>query len=361
MKEVKRDLQRIKRRILAKHLQFARLVLGIFLVLLLIGVFAGVRSVVGRTSLGEYASMANGFLFKPKNKAQSFEGRVNILLLGLSGDGEKNPVLADTIILASIGIDEKNIHLISIPRDIWVPELSDKINGAYDQGNKKQAGGGLVLQKASVEAVVGVPIQYAMAIDFDGFAEIIDILGGVTIDVEKSFTDEKFPISGKEDAICSEGSGHEEDYSCRYETLVFEKGVQTMDGGRALKFARSRHSTDKDEGNDLARAKRQQKVLIAIKEKALSREVLGSPRNLSRLWNKAWAITETGLSREELAYVARLAYDARNSISSHVIPEDLLYAPPYSDEYNNLFVFIPKSGDWGQVHDWVKGVLFGGV
>lgn len=361
MKEVKRDLQRIKRKILAKHLQLARLTLGIFLVLLLVGVLAGVRSVVSRTSLGEYASMANGFLFKPKGTVQNFEGRVNILLLGLSGDGDKNPVLADTIILASIGIDKKDIQMISIPRDIWVPELSDKINSAYDKGNKKQEGGGLLLQKSSVEAVVGVPIQYAMAIDFDGFTEVIDILGGVSIDVEKSFTDEKFPIPGKEDEVCSESPGQEEDYSCRYETLVFEKGTQIMDGARALKYARSRHSTDPDEGNDLARAKRQQKVLIAMKDKALSQSVVGSPRKISELWSKLWEITETGLSRAQVAYVARLAYDARSSVSSHVIPEDLLFNPPYSDEYNNLFVFIPKSGDWSEVHDWVEGVLFGGV
>src|SRR5690606_21863522 len=141
-------------------------------------------------------------------------------------------------------------------------------------------------------------------LDFDGFTEVIDILGGVEVEVEKTFTDKKFPIPGREEDTCglTAGPGQEEpEYLCRYETITFEKGVQMMDGKTALKFARSRHSEDPEEGNDLARGRRQQKVILAIKNKMLSGEIISSPSKLSQLWNKFWEITETGLSKEQLA------------------------------------------------------------
>lgn len=364
MKEIKRDLSVLRRKLLSKHLWFARFVLAAFILLSIWGVFAITRSIVSKTPLGEYTRMANNFLFAPEGVVRMDGERVNILLLGLSGDGVKNPVLSDTMILLSIGADIKNIQMISIPRDIWVPELTDKINSAYLHGNEKAEGGGLLLAKSSAEEVLGVPIQYAMAIDFDGFVEVIDILGGVEVDVERAFTDAKFPILGREDDTCGiefEEGQEEPEYLCRYETISFEEGKQMMDGETALKFARSRHSEDLEEGNDLARAARQQKVLLAIKNKMLSGEVISSPNKLSQLWSKFWEITETTLSREQMAYVGRLMYDARNEVSSHVIPEEFLFNPPYSDEYNNLYVFVPEGGNWSRVHDWVDGVLAEGI
>lgn len=364
MKEIKRDLLVLRRKILSKHLWFARFILAAFILLCIWGVFASARSIVNKTPLGEYARMANNFLFAPEGIVRTNEERVNILLLGLSGDGVKNPVLSDTMILLSIGTDTKNIQMISIPRDIWVPELDDKINSAYLHGNEKAEGGGLLLAKSSAEEVLGVPIQYAMAIDFDGFVEVIDILGGVEVNVDRAFTDAKFPIAGREEDDCGlvrEEGEEEPEYLCRYETISFSAGSQMMNGETALKFARSRHSDDIEEGNDLARAARQQKVLLAIKDKTLSGDVISSPDKLSKLWNKFWEITETTLTREQMAYIGRLMYDARDKVSSHVIPVEFLFNPPYSDEYNNLYVFVPEGGNWSRVHDWVDGVLVGGI
>lgn len=359
IKNIKRDASKLRRRILAKHLWFARFVLVAFVVLIFWGAFAGIRSMLRNTPVGEYWSMANSFLFAPKDSVKSFDGRVNLLLLGLSGDGVKNPILSDTMILVSVSTDEpENIKMISIPRDIWVPEIDDKINSAYLYGNEKQNGGGLLFSKSSVEEVVGVPIQYALALDFNGFVEVIDILGGIEVEVERSFTDERFPIAGKEDDDCG---GEDEEFLCRYETISFTEGKQMMNGETALKFARSRHSTDPEEGNDLARANRQQKVLIAMKNKMLSAEVISSPQKMYEIWSKFWEITETSLTRPQMTYIARLVYNAREDVSSQTIPEDLLFNPPYSDEYKNLFVFIPKAENWDEVHNWVEGVLAGGV
>jgi anionic cell wall polymer biosynthesis LytR-Cps2A-Psr (LCP) family protein len=347
----KRLFTKVKRRLLSRHLIFTRLMVMSFVVFVLLVVFAGVRIFLTGSNIGEYTKMAGNFLFLPDGVVKKQAGRTNILLLGKAG---RDPELTDTMMLVSVGRGEDTV-LLSIPRDIWVAELSDKINSAYWQGNKKDPDGGLVLAKSVVEEIVGVPIHYAVAFDFEVFLEVIDTIGGVEVEVERSFTDRMFPIPGRENDEC-EG---DPEYSCRYETISFEKGLQLMDGGTALKFARSRHSEDPEEGNDLARAARQQKVIIAIKDRLVSSGVLFSPTNLSRLWSAVWVSLETNLTGEQLAYIARLAFDARDKVASYTIPKEFLFNPPYSEEYDNLYVFISASGDWSRVHSWVFSVLAG--
>jgi LCP family protein required for cell wall assembly len=101
--------------------------------------------------------------------------------------------------------------IISLPRDIWIPALRAKLNSVYYWGNQKEEGGGLPLSKSVVEEIVGQPVEYGIVIDFEGFQEIIDVLGGVEVNVERSFTDERFPIEGKENDEC-EG---DPEYKCR--------------------------------------------------------------------------------------------------------------------------------------------------
>lgn len=328
----------MRRRILSRHLIAARVVLICFVIGFLLILFIGVRFIAGKS---EFIKMAGNFLFLPSNTVEVTEERINILLLGKAG---KDPVLTDTMIVVSVGRDR--IAMVSIPRDIWVPEFKDKINSAYSRG-------GLVLAKSVSEDVVGKTIHYAVAFDFEGFAKLIDILGGVEIEVERSFTDTKYPIPGKESDEC----GGDPEFGCRYETVHFEKGKELMNGAKALKFARSRQSTDPAEGTDLARAARQQKVLIAIKDKMALPEIFLSVTKMSALWSTFMANTETDLTSEQMAYLGRLVYDSRNSVASHTIPEELLFNPPYSEEYNNLYVFTPKAGDWREVQSWVAGIF----
>lgn len=343
MKRIEKDLIRLKRRLLSRHLTAVRVGLVASLVLFIFLLFALLGFILGKTGLGEYSSMVRSFLFKPQGELETYEDRTNILLLGKAkGEGEME--LTDTIMLMSVS--QNDVVIVSVPRDIWITELNDKINSAYDQG-------GLNLAKSVVEGIVGLPIHNALAIDFDGFKEIIDILGGVEVEVERAFKDEKFPIPGKENDEC----GGDPQYLCRYETIEFKSGRQTMDGDTALKFARSRHSTDPEEGTDLARAERQQKVLLAIKDKALSKETYLSLPKLRALWSTFWKITETDLSRSQLAVVARLLFDSKNNMNSFVIPSEFLLNPPYSPTYKNLYVFLPKSGNWDEVHTWVLGVV----
>jgi LCP family protein required for cell wall assembly len=245
--------------------------------------------------------------------------------------------------------------MVSIPRDIWVDSLKAKVNSAYFFGKEKSNGdshAGIVSAKATVEEIVGVPIHYALVLDFSGFTRIIDELGGIEVNVENSFTDTQFPIPGRENDECN----GDLKYACRYETISFEKGTQMMDGQTALKFARSRHA-EGDEGTDFARAARQQKVIDGIKNKILSLGVIFSPEKINALAKVVEGSIETDMDDQAGAVLARVAFDARDNVQSFVLGEDLLYRPPISRLYQNQYVFVPKSGDWKEIHSWIQSIL----
>ena len=90
----------------------------------------------------------SNFIIAPENEINSTNGRVGILLLGKSGAGYSAPDLTDTIIFASLDLNQKKLNLISLPRDIWIPAIRAKLNSAYYWGNQKEKGEGLKLVKS---------------------------------------------------------------------------------------------------------------------------------------------------------------------------------------------------------------------
>jgi len=348
----KRFLARVKRKILARHILFVRF--GVFLsIFVFLSLFVAVGVFFLKFSgYYKYAELGFTFIFASNKKVKSTDGRTNLLFLGLSGDGEKNPILSDTMIVASFDIYGSGVDLIPVPRDIWIEELGDKLNGAYRIGNERRAGGGIVLAKSYVEEILGIPIHYGFSMNFDGFKEVVDYLGGVEVDVPRSFEDKKYPIEGREEDLCD----GDPEYACRYETIRFEKGLTTMDGGTALKYVRSRHSEDLEEGTDFARTRRAQLVMVAIKDKLVSRDFLYHPRKLFGFWDLIKSISETDMDEYAQVFLARKAYDFRNKIKMHDFEESLLKNPPFSD-YNNLYVLVPIAGDWSGMHEWVGKII----
>lgn len=356
-------LSRVKRRLL-KHVWILRaLILSGFIFFLYFILSFGIKQ-IAKTSFGAYVGLAKDFITAPNNKFKSFDGRTNILILGKGGAGHDAPDLTDTIILASISNEDPEIDLISLPRDIWLIDLRAKLNSIYYWGNQREPdGGGLVLAKSVVEEITGIPVHYALVIDFSGFENIIDAVDGIDVEIDNSFVDEKYPITGKENDTCD----GDPEFKCRYETVSFEKGLTHMDGEIALKFVRSRNA-EGDEGTDLARAARQQKVLSAIKNKVSSREIIFSPKKLLNLKDSVLSAIETDITSSEGAVLARKVFNARENLTQHVLPEDFLENPPKMARYDNLYVFIPKNDDpslesdkdWSKVHDWVSCILENG-
>ncbi len=306
------------------------------------------------------ARAAYNFIASPSDQVNTTNGRINILVMGKSGGNHEGADLTDSIILVSIPVSDGMAKTISIPRDLWLPNLKSKINSVYYWGNegtayftKEETGGGISFTKKIVGDVVGQPIQYAVVVDFSAFKEIVDAFGGIEVNVENDFTDTLYPIEGKENDTCNGDIS----YACRYEAVTFYSGVQTMNGETALKFVRSRHA-EGDEGTDIAREARQQKVIEAIKNKLTNPLKYLSPGNISVLLSIVEKYVETDIDYPTAGILVRKVWDSSN-IEQFTLPEEFLENPKATAEYDNLYVFIPKAGNgnWSEIQKWFASVL----
>lgn len=332
------------------------------IVVLIIGVMIlEVFRFFNNLGVGNIFAVAYNFVAAPVAKLDSANGRTNILVMGKAGGVHEGPDLTDTMILISVGITKPSIDIISIPRDIWIPEIRAKINSAYYWGKNgspyldvSEMGGGISFSKIIAGEVVGKPIQYGVVIDFTAFKDIIDTLGGIEVDVANSFTDKLYPIVGKENDAC----GGDPTFACRYETVSFIAGPQIMKGDTALIFVRSRHA-EGVEGTDQAREARQQKVIDAIKNKITQPSVFLNPNVDLAMVNIFKKYVETDINGPTAAILARVALNGSGSINQSLIPSNLLINPPISKVYDNQYVLIPNLGNgmWSDINKWFSGVL----
>ncbi len=330
-------------------------------------------------SVGKFVPALFELLFKKEIQLKvTEEHRVNVLLLGVGGGNHEGPDLTDTIILASIDPRTQKVTLISVPRDLWMPELSAKVNTAYTFGEDKQKGGGLLLAKATVSKLLGQQIDYAFKIDFDGFIKAVDMMGGLDVEVVNTLDDYAYPITGEETNSCEHtdeeivdltaqiatGSASEsEAFPCRYEHLHFDSGVQHMDGINALKYVRSRHAEGK-EGSDFARSKRQEKVIAAFKDKMFSVGTLLNPVKLTNLGSVLAGSIETDIKENEYDDFIKLAKKVQGGTIDSVALDTgddaeerygLLINPPISEEYRKAWVLSPRigNGDYSEIQEYV--------
>lgn len=358
----KRAIARLKRRILANVLLIRIILAAAAALLIFLFVFF-----LGRPfseSLGSilfWPKMAATFLFGSPGELASRNGRTNILLMGAGGAGHEAPELTDTMIFASLDHRGKNPIFLSLPRDIWISSLRAKINTAYYYGNQKRVGGGLILSKSSVSEILGQPVHYAVAVDFSVFSKIVDTVGGIEVEVDRTFDDYRYPIPGYENDLC----GGDPEFGCRYEHIHFEKGKQTMSGETALKFVRSRNA-EGEEGTDFSRSVRQQKVIDAIKQNIVSPSVLFNPTKISELWKILNESIDTDIPQENLPVVVRMVVGLdRKRIKSVVLDggtqgdaqTGLLVNPPITSRYDNQWVLVSRDGTWEEVKLWLGNIL----
>lgn len=258
-------------------------------------------------------------------KLNASYGRTNILILGIGGGIHDGADLTDTIIVLSLDNVKKTVALLSIPRDIWSDSLKDKINSAYHYGR-------LILAKVTMEDVTGLPIHYAVVIDFSGFTKVIDAVGGIDVNVPVSFTDNQYPC---------------ENTMCVYETIHFDAGKEHMDGVRALMYARSRHA-DGSEGSDFARSRRQQLIIAALKKKITFSRIV-------TLWKLLQKAIKTDMTTAQIVLVGKRLMSVRQDQIKNISFEQLLDNPP-EYLYNNLYVLVPHTS-WDDIHAYIKSQL----
>ncbi len=271
------------------------------------------------------------------------EGRINILFLGMRGINDPaGGTLADTIIVASVKPKEKKIALLSLPRDLFVNNpavgYKTKINAVYAYGEKKGAGQGMKYMKQEVGEIVGLPIQYAVAINFDGFKQLIDAVGGIEVTLDKPFEE---VLQFDQPHICNSffniPTGKTKDKTVKffskernaYRTRIVKSyplctappdtlecggdfklpaGTQTLTGEKALCYARSRETS-----NDFERAKRQQIIIQAFKDKLLSLGTLSNFSKLNKILNSLGDNVKTDMQFWEI----KRAYNLYNKMENY--------------------------------------------
>lgn len=268
--------------------------------------------------------------------------RINLLFLGMGGEGHDGAYLTDTIILASVKPSNSQVALLSVPRDLLVPIPGygwRRVNNANAFGEVNQEENGAAFTAEVVSRAFSLPIDYFIRVDFNGFKQFIDDLGGVRINVEKPFTDSLYPT---------------EDY--KYQTISFQEGWQTMDGEEALKFTRSRHGSN-GEGSDFARSRRQQKVLLAAKEKLFSFGTFLRPDRVQRIMNDLENHLVSNLETWEALRLGKIFNNSNEqNISLNILddgPEGLLE----EKIIDGAFFLQPKNNDWQKLRNFISNVL----
>jgi LCP family protein required for cell wall assembly len=223
-------------------------------------------------------------------------GRFNVLVLGLDRRPREGnaPARTDTIFVVTVDPSNRTARGIGIPRDLYVDiptrsggSFKERVNTAYVYGETSgYPGGGAALARKTVENALGIKIDYHVIIDFEGFKKVIDLLGGIDVDVPTEVND---PYYSETEALGD------------YYPCVFRPGSYHMNGSDALCYARVRRNS-----SDLDRIQRQQRIIFATLEKASRLNVL-DPANVVSLWKRYKDTVTTDISDFQVPGFAALA------------------------------------------------------
>ena len=256
---------------------------------------------------GNPGQLFTGEVLKP----WSGDERISFLLLGVDQRcDEDGPTHTDSMMLATVDPVSLSASILSLPRDLWVeiPGFGvDRINQAYYMGQVHEyPGGGQALARETVEAAIGVEIDYYIAIDFNAFIEFVDHIGGIKMDVPETIDDTDYP-----------------DSCYGYDPFYIEAGTQQLDGATALKYARTRATF----GGDVDRAGRQQAVMMAAREQVMQLDMI--PQLITQapqMWQTLQDNVRTNLSLDEIIQLALLTQKIPGeSIRTAVIDYDYVY------------------------------------
>lgn len=283
-------------------------------------------------------------IFSSKVKTDRM-GHTNFLLLGTGDPEHDGGNLADTIIVASLDHEDGVVSMISIPRDLYIefPVIGgSRINRMFALAKlefEESDAKALEFSKSQISKALDIPIHYVAKINFSGFEDVVNALGGIEIDVKETLDDPFYPLDETE----------------LFEPLLIPAGKQILDGETALKYVRSRKTT-----SDFDRSYRQQQMVSALKDTVLSAGLVTNPSKMKNIYESIIDNFETDLSWSEMVYIVKLAEDINsNDILMHVINDDpyteggFLYTPE-REMYNGAYVLIPFTNDFSEIHKFVK-------
>jgi len=226
----------------------------------------------------------------PMSTAIEQTERTNVLLMGIDRrPGEPFISRTDTMMLMSLDPVTESAFVLSIPRDLYVVVPGhgrDRINTAFVYGSTgNNPAGGAQLAMQTVEYNLGVPIDHYLLVDFSAVTKGIDAIGGIDVTVPYEIYDPTFP-----------------NMNYGFDPLYIPAGQQHLDGATALKYARTRH-----QDNDFYRARRQQQVVIAVRDKVLGLGFTEMLRQAPFLYQQVDQGLRTDLSLDEIIGLATAA------------------------------------------------------
>ncbi len=312
------------------------IIIGVVIVGLGIFIFARAQNLTNKIFVGQKTGLLGqvGQLLGGTKLQGESNGQVNVLLLGIGGEGHDGPYLSDSIIVAQIRPGDKKATMISIPRDYFVQIGNGygwaKINSAFADGfadgkNFDTAGR---YARETVEKVTGLDIPYFAVVDFQGFQKGIDLVEGVDIHVDRTFTDYTYP-DNKNGYIPA---------------VTFKEGDEHMNGTRALIYARSRHAAG-PEGTDFARGVRQQKMLQAFKTKVVQLNLVSDSGKVNQLLDVLGDHFHTNLSLAEMFRLYEIGHDwSKDQITSLSLDPSTGLVCDGKDEASGAYILTACDG-----------------
>ncbi len=326
--------------------------LSVLVLLVLLLIFVGV---VGQRVLAFGSTISTQSPLSTQTGYMNTSDRVNILVMGYGGSGHDGAFLTDSMMVMSILPPSHHTTLISIPRDLWVqvPEGSGnygKINSVYENAaqynnSNPVAGGTAAVEKVSL--ITGLDVKYWVTINFAGFKEFIDSIGGVDVYVPDSFN----ACYPKNDDASVDPS---------WIKVQFNKGMQHMDGATAIQYARAReplsvcgmgNSENLAELTDFARSARQQLIIKAALAK------LKSISTWPSLYSALSALEKTVYTNLSLADLAAFALkmDLNNAHHVGLSNQNVLMDSTSSD---GQYILVPQNNNWQLIKDYIKQQLY---
>lgn len=328
-------------------------IIRLFIILILVGGFSlatifgykilaagNTISTAEKSILGQLSDL----LFKSGNKLDGeTEGRINIMLIAIGGEGHSGENLADTVMVASIEPKVHKVALMSIPRDLYVQvpgeEFYSKLNAVHAYGESKKRHQGPELLKQKVEEITGIPIHYYTRVDFIAFKKMVEAIGGVNITIENSFFD-------------------------YWHKIAFPAGTETMNGDRALAYVRARY-VEGPEGGDFKRAARQQQMLIAIRDKVFSVHTAVDFTAINKILNSLSENISTSMQVWEMKRFFEISRQIdTSSIKSAVLttgPRGLLVGDTVVLGGVPASVLKTRTGNYSEIHNIAQHIFDEGV
>lgn len=285
---------------------------------------------------GDHADTIAAVEWGKQNGILTKEGVTNVLLVGQDTRQEGERARSDSILVLSIDSNRKQISVVSLMRDLYVqiPGYKDnKLNAAFRFG-------GFDLLDETIETNFGISIDYNVSVDFQGFREIIDLMGGIDLPLSQAEVDY---LSGNTQAG-REHSGTDPIHGLK-------AGVNHLDGTAALAYARTRYVPTEHASDDFGRTERQRIVIQTVFQKVRTR----SWEQLLGLYGASAPYIATDMTNDQILALALTAYSmGAESIQEFRVPED----DNYTDEWvRNMSVLMPT--DWDLLRENLQSFLYG--